>query len=210
MAEMATGWACPTCDSLKVTAMLFAQQFGAAQGYYCRNGHKFEDVGDLKAMNPRKLPVPMKATIQQDHEKVEMEIPSSLKVDLLRKFGTPAQLSATLGAVLSALASEKCFIMSQEDIENLEKLVGTNIKNAREVVGVVYAKNEELKTVRQGVAVAQESTNGNGAAHIPEGHMLVEIGTRMSKLMALARFRSEDPRVICRDAIAAALENGWA
>lgn len=213
MSEIPTGYACPTCDGLNVSAMLYAQQFGAAQGYYCRNGHRFEDMGDLMQMNPKRLPVPMKKTIQQGYETVSMEIPSDLKASLISKFGTPDQLSATLGAVLKALASPKCFIMSEEDIDSLEKLTGVaKLKNAREVVGIVSALIKRGQGAEHGgvVATGGEGTKSNGAAKLPEGTIMVDLRSHLAKLNALVKFRNETPQQIIESAMKQALDGGWA
>ena len=208
MAQIPTGYACPTCDAMKVTAMLFAQQF-ATKGYFCMNGHQFEDLGDLLAMNPRKIPVPQKQTLQENHEKVEMSIPSEMKAQLLTKFGTPERLASTLSGVLRALASPRCFIVSEEDIEHIVKILGVEVKSARELVGIIFERNEAIKALRQAPAEVPANGKPNGHA-LPDGTIAVDLSSHIDKLKSLAKFRNESPQQVAEGALKAALDGGWA
>jgi hypothetical protein len=204
---MQTGWGCPECRNVGITQMLLTEGVGATQ-IYCQNGHKYGDIGELKALNPEKLQVAMKKTVQQGHETFQVALPGDLVLKLQGKFGSADRLVATLGGVLTALAQPKCFLISEEDIEQIEKLFGIKVTSASELKGLFWAKNEELKLARENAAQPQAA---NGADHSASKY--VDLTPVLPKLQALAKFRGRPLEEINKgvlEVVVAALENGWA
>src|SRR5882762_1300839 len=205
MAQIATGWACPQCKTSRITQMLYQEQMGSPS-IFCQSGHRYNDIGDLKAMNPDKLPVPIRHTLQEGYEKVDMSIPTDLKVELLKKFGSPERLSATLAGVLQGLSQPRAFLINDEDVENVVKLTGRELRSARELVGLFWEQNETIKQLRDNAPV-------NGAAKtpmLPPGSIAVDMGSHLSKLAGLAKFRNETVEQVAENAIKLALDNGCA
>lgn len=204
---MQTGWGCPSCREMGVTQMLMTEGLGATQ-IYCPNGHRYSDIGELQALNPTKLKVAMKQTVQQGHETFQVTLPGDLVQKLQGKFGTPEKLVATLGGVLAALSQPKCFLISEEDIDQIEKITGIPVRSASELKGLFWAKNEELKTARDTAAQPQKT---NGADHSDEKYL--DLTPVLPKLQALAKFRKAsvgDIGKVVLDVVVTALENGWA
>jgi hypothetical protein len=209
MAEIATGWGCPKCRELNMTQMLFNEQF-STKGYYCRNGHDFKDMGELKAMNPAKLQVPQKTTIQQGYEEVKMSIPSDLKAALLAKFGNAERLAATLSAVFRSLSQEKCFIVGLEDIEKLVEHSGIEVNSSAQLVGAFFAMRKQIQDLIQESKVPANNGNGSSSPVLGPGKLVIDIQDHMPKLLPLCKFRNESPENICEGAIRAALDGGYA
>ncbi len=205
--EIPAGIACITCDAMNITSMLFTHQGGT--GYYCRNGHKYPDSGELFAANPRKLPVPARQTIQQGYENVSISIPMELKANLLTKFGGDAnRIAQTLASILHALSQTRCIMFNEEDIEQIEKHTGSQLKNAREIVGLVWALKEEVKVAKSAQPVVEQA---NGKDHEAQpGMITVNLQSRIHKLNVLVKARGVTPQQICEEALGQALDHGWA
>lgn len=208
--EIASGIGCPTCwnNGAGVKSMLFARP--GKFSYYCRTGHEFPDLQDLKDLNPPTLPIPQRQTQQQGHEPVHLLLPTDLKQALLQKFGSPEKLQQTLAGVLRVLAEKQCFLVNEEDIERIEKMSGHKPKTGAELVGVMFQKDEKIKEL-----TAQLGSPAGGAAPaaapgVPEGKLLIDANLFLPQLRGLANFRNETPEQVATQTLKMALDNGWA
>lgn len=208
--ENPTGLGCPTCwnNGQGIKAMLFARP--GKYAYYCRTGHEFPDIQELQALNPPKLPVPQKQTIQQGHSTVQISIPDDLKNQLLAKFGSPDRLSQTLAGVFRVLAEKECFLFNEIDIERVEKISGIKPKNGGELVGILYERNEKVKELTAQLGTSQGQTAQSSSVNVPEGKLLIEARDFLPKARGIAIFRKETVEQVCENTLKLAFENGWA
>lgn len=211
---MQTGLGCPDCrDGGGIKQMLLCEQLGSSQ-VFCENGHTFNDTGKLMDRNPDKLPTIMKKTIQQGHETFQVTLPGAVVESLRKRFGTPERLVATLGGVLTALSKPKCFLLTEEEISNIEEITGQKINSASELKGLMWATKNEVRTkqaeldgVLQGVIPGQQ-TNGKDQS---SGRYL-DLAPVLPKLQSLAKFRGQKLEQINESVLKTvidALENGW-
>lgn len=207
--EIASGMGCPTCwnGGSGIKAMLYARP--GQYNYYCRAGHQFNDLQDLKAMNPPSLSLPQKQTQQQGHEVVQLSIPSDLKAELLTKFGTPDRLAQTLSGVLRSLAEAQCFLINEVDIQRIEKETGQKPKTGQEVFGIVWMLNQKIKELQ--ASLGTPATPGaQAAAQAPAGTIVVNVQDFVEKLRGVAHFRSQTVEQVAEQTLKMAIENGWA
>ena len=212
--EIATGLGCPACarpkDGEGVTSMLYNRV--GKFSYYCRNGHEYNDMQELLALNPQRLPVPQKKTIQQGHETVNIQIPPDLKQDLLQKFGSAERLSQTLAGVLRVLAEKNAFLFNEVDVERTEKILGERPKDGSHLVGILYERQQVINNLRASLDSKQpqgEKSNNNGI-HIPEGKVLLDSASFIGKAVSVARFRGQPLEQVLQETLRLAFENGWA
>lgn len=210
MSESATGLGCPTCwnNGQGVKSMLFSRQGKFA--YYCRTGHEFNDLPELLALDPPKLPVPQKHTQQEGHVQVQLAIPEGLKNTLLQKFGSPEKLSQSLAGILRTLSESQCFMFNEIDIDRVGQIAGSRPKNGSELVGIIHAKNEKIKELEaaRGTPAGQQAQSTS--VGVPEGKLLIDASEFLPRARALANFRNQTVEQVCEGTLKLALENGWA
>jgi len=183
--------ACPKC---KAAGNPESRMFSRADaGYYCLQGHKWNDYDDLMAMNPDKLAFKGIVARQDGWEKLPIDLPGSVKSDLEKKFGD--KLQATVRAVLETLAQSKCLMVPEEDLKRLNDHTGMDLKNSSQLVGAVYSMKQTATNVEEQNRLMK---NNRGGGSLSPTAIVVELGDLCAKVIAKADERETTPgEVIC-------------
>lgn len=160
-----TNQGCPECRDQGLGDVPLEYRDGEF-GAHCKNGHTFNDTADLRARNPKilpiraaqapKAPVPGLVTI-------EVKLPEKLRDALTNRFGD--KLNASLPHFLNALLDPGAFIITGEDVKNISSKAGVEIKNSQALAGVVYSMKQDIDNLNQKVKTL-EASRGNGAGEV--------------------------------------------
>lgn len=199
-----TGYACP----MKACAGKSVPVFASQSGLVCREGHKFMDSDELMSMSPEKIQVQQKITQQAGYVPVNISIPKETHDILLKKYGDPNRLSATLSSVLMLISEPRFFIANHEDIVRFEKQLGIEVKNCTELFGALY----EMKTARVLAedTIRKSDAAGNNQVAVGPDDVVVPLTPELKgKLRVLAADRSQDMQTIIGQHMKNAVENNW-
>lgn len=207
--EIPTGLACPTCRNggQGILAMLFARP--GTFMYYCRSKHEFNDMQELLALNPEKIQIPQKQTIQQGYETMQLSIPTELREKLVAKFGTPERITQTLGSVLRALIEPRVFLFNAADITRIHQMSGQEPKSAAELVGMLYEKIQTVNELTAQVKSRNPVSTEPAAQSLPEGSVAVNLSPILAKINSIAKFRGQTVNQVVEETLALAVNNGW-
>src|SRR6185437_6946101 len=127
-------------------------------GFTCQgnSSHHWEDMEELKRLNPKQVAVAQRTVKQAGHVDVTVQIPGALVEQLNARYGK--KLGATLAAVLRNLADEESLMVPSSDKAQIGIWLGAKIANSGELKGLVFnlmqMKNQvqaELTAVRTAV-----------------------------------------------------------
>jgi hypothetical protein len=167
--------ACPKCAASGIPeSRMFAQ---VNQGYFCMRGHKWNDLDELMALGPTKLPFKGFKARQENWRKVELEMPESTLLELQKKFKD--NLPETLAAFMDNLAQQRCMVVNEESLEKLEELTGIPLKNSQNLVGVVFAMKEKERSQNETIEKLEQRSPGS---KLSAGNVVLDVGSVMDKI----------------------------
>lgn len=179
-AENDLALACPTCRANgNPNSRMFAR-IGA--GYYCRSGHKWQDMDALMSLSPDKMKFVGIKTKQEGWRELKIEMPGSTLQALEEKYKD--KLGETLAAFIALLTDNRCLIVGEEDLIRVEQHLGREIRNGRDLAGVVYERTEKIKELQE--RVEKPSTEPTPGLNIP-GVVVVNLIDVMDKLEERAK-----------------------
>lgn len=179
--------ACPTCRASGNAGIRLYARLDV--GYYCMNGHKWKDMDELMSLNPTKLPYVGIKTKQEGWRELKIEMPGSTLDALQAKFGD--KLSETLAAFIGVLTDGRSLVVGEEDLVRIEQHLGSQIRNGRELTGLVYERVEKVRELQEQVekpSTPQPSVGFNIPGVIPVN--VIDVIDKLEE-----RARAADPPV---------------
>jgi hypothetical protein len=195
-----TGLACPHCDVKGVTGHLMTR-IGAI-GSFCPNGHTFNDLEELKNMNPRKLPVNKPLAKPQDgHEEFRLMMPSALRQALQSKFGDPPKVAENIVSFIRSAIDPGTVIINSMDMQQMSEWIGHECKDAGSLKGAVFGLTSDLKQAKASLKISQDSQKGRG--------ITVDLSEIEEELQQRAENCGITVQEMVKQTVGLAVKNGW-
>jgi hypothetical protein len=199
---------CPDCrDQGKGDVRLQTREEGGG-GYFCPNGHKFMDMGELKDRNPKMLkfqaPLPRPMENAKD---LKLTMPGDALEFLNSKFGT--RLNAAATAMLTAMADPDAFIVDTMSVHRLMEHLGAKPTSGEALVGMVFSMKtdrdqfrKERDELKAGGKVSGGETSGKGLKLDFEVDQIVA-------LSEIAKRKSLSIKEYLEQYLSVAIRDGW-
>lgn len=143
MSQMATGYACPTCEQEgKGNQMLFS--LPNSSGVRCPNNsqHFFTETEDI--LRFKRIPVaPQADKVQSNQTQIAVMVPTEVKAALEVKYG--ARLNATVAALLNIATLPRIVFLMEEDVRRIEEQTGQQIKSGAQLFGAFFAEKKKAE-----------------------------------------------------------------
>jgi hypothetical protein len=202
--------ACPDCRDLlgKNDVRMFTRPDA---GYYCMNGHRYNDYEQLLARNPAKLAYKGIVARQDGFVKMTIEMPGSVAELIKAKFGD--KLSATLAGVMDVLSGERCILMGESDVKRLQDRLGEEVKSPAFIVGKIWELKEQTITLQETVDKLRENLrqrmSGRGEREVTDTMMMLDLGELSGPLLQKAQEKEWTPDMYVLEAVRLAIEGSW-
>lgn len=205
-------YACPSCDKAGQESRLMS--FPSKSGLGCPNGHVFNDLNELVALEPRKLGAPAPRLQPPPQGAVEMRVmvPGETKAKLEERFKN--KLNASITAVLGVMADPRAFIIGGVDCGRLEEALKEPIKDAQKLLGKIFEMTGTSDTLaKENEIMRAKATGGAKVSYVanPEaGDMIINFGDPLTQaIMEKAKGYGITPEKLVSDTIKNASDQGW-
>lgn len=209
MAAIKTGYACPLCEKSEETNEVIAE--GGKLKCSKVPGHIWTDSDSFSELNPKirfqqaqERPAP-----QENHTNVNVSISVPLYNDLLAKYGD--KLSAALVGALKIIAEGEPMIISKEDLQQIEKVLGEagfeKPKSARHMAGIIFSMHQQLLEAKEVTRDAVEQAKAYEGM-VP-GTTVVNLGQYYQHCLSQAKEESMPVKPWLESKLNHAFENNW-
>lgn len=197
-----TGLACPSCEREGKGEQPLFNAIGASGSFCQGNTHKFNDMAELLAMNPKRIIVPQAPKPPDPNEvSVTFKMPAKLRDALMLRFGE--KLGPTAIFVFQELLSFNSFIVSGMDASRLKEHLHQEVQNSTHLVGAVYAMRQQLIQANNDLETLR-STRGSGKG------LQVELSVEtLMQVADKAKFNNMSVDQMAATIIETGLKNQW-
>lgn len=198
---------CPDCNT--DDAVLLVK--GGRDGIICTKnpGHRWQDLGELRARNPRTIKAAPKVNPRATDGVVQLSIlvHHTLKQQLESRFGN--KLDVTLSALCGSLLDADAYVVPGPIASEISEAAGRAVKHAAALLGTL---KEAIKAAADWKEQAEQATKGGVGTQnmqLAPGQVVVTLGPIMKDLKTKAESQGLSLEEMLANVIYQGFQNQW-